>query len=246
MTVRHDPVAPRAAAASARSTSPTSAASRSVGRRVGAAPERALRAHRAPPAPGVDAARGRGCARARAAGGPDARPSIETSARLAELARPRRPWRCRGRAACRRSPARRPTGARRAAGAGTPSSPSGGTTSSPSGLATPLATLARNFVRATPTVIGRPTCSRTLARAAARRSRRGVPAIRSQAARRRGTPRRSRAPRRAAWCRRTPRTPPARLGVGRHPRRHDDRVAGTAAAPARRPSRCARRSALAS
>ena len=33
------------------------------------------------------------------------------------------------------------------------SSPSGGTTSSPSGLATPLATLARNLVRATPTVM---------------------------------------------------------------------------------------------
>src|SRR5207253_1781299 len=34
----------------------------------------------------------------------------------------------------------------------------------PCGLATPLATLARNLVRATPTVIGRPTCSRTSAR----------------------------------------------------------------------------------
>ncbi|CNG75576.1 Uncharacterised protein [Mycobacterium tuberculosis] len=45
-------------------------------------------------------------------------------------------------------------------------SPSGGTTSSPSGLATPLATLARNLVRATPTVIGRPTSS-----AISRRSR---------------------------------------------------------------------------
>jgi hypothetical protein len=50
-------------------------------------------------------------------------------------------------------------------------------TSRPSGLATPLATLARNFVRATPTVIGRPTRSRT-----SRRSRiaisMGVPEIR--------------------------------------------------------------------
>ncbi len=58
------------------------------------------------------------------------------------------------------------------------SSPSGGTTSSPSGFACALATLARNFVRATPTVIGSPTRSRT-----SRRSRRaicsGVPAIRS-------------------------------------------------------------------
>ena len=41
------------------------------------------------------------------------------------------------------------------------SSLSGGTTSRPSGLATPLATLARNLVLATPTVIGRPTRSRT-------------------------------------------------------------------------------------
>ena len=41
------------------------------------------------------------------------------------------------------------------------SSPSGCTTSSPSGFATPLATFARNFVLATPTVIGNPTCSRT-------------------------------------------------------------------------------------
>ena len=52
-----------------------------------------------------------------------------------------------------------------------------GTTSSPSGLATALATLARNFVTATPTVIGSPTSSRTR-----RRSRSaicsGEPAIR--------------------------------------------------------------------
>ena len=41
--------------------------------------------------------------------------------------------------------------------------PSGGTTSRPSGLATALATLARNLVRATPTVIARPTSSRTSA-----------------------------------------------------------------------------------
>ena len=45
-------------------------------------------------------------------------------------------------------------------------------------MATPLATLARNFVRATPTVIGRPTSSRTRRRRRAAMSR-GVPAIRS-------------------------------------------------------------------
>ena len=52
-----------------------------------------------------------------------------------------------------------------------------GPRSSPSGLATPLATLARNFVRATPTVIGRPTRSRTSRRSRAAISF-GVPAIR--------------------------------------------------------------------
>lgn len=44
------------------------------------------------------------------------------------------------------------------------SSASGATSSKPSGFATPLATLARNFVRATPTVIGSPTSSRTRCR----------------------------------------------------------------------------------
>ena len=49
-----------------------------------------------------------------------------------------------------------------ASGCRNASSRSGGTTSRPSGFATPLATLARNFVRATPTVIGSPTRSSTL------------------------------------------------------------------------------------
>jgi hypothetical protein len=53
-----------------------------------------------------------------------------------------------------------------------------GTTSRPSGFATPLATLARNFVLATPTVMGSPTASRM-----SRRSRTaisaGVPDMRS-------------------------------------------------------------------
>ena len=44
-------------------------------------------------------------------------------------------------------------------------------------MATPLATLARNFVRATPTVIGSPTRSRTSRRSRAAISA-GVPAIR--------------------------------------------------------------------
>jgi len=60
----------------------------------------------------------------------------------------------------------RPTPHSRSTGSGcrNSSSPSTGTTSRPSGLATPLATLARNVVRAMPTVIGSPTCSRTCAR----------------------------------------------------------------------------------
>ena len=45
-------------------------------------------------------------------------------------------------------------------------------------MATPLATLARNFVLATPTVIGRPTCSRTSRRRRAAISG-GEPEIRS-------------------------------------------------------------------
>ena len=65
------------------------------------------------------------------------------------------------RAACARSPARRPRAARPSSGWRKASSRSGGTTSSPSGFATPLATFARNFVLATPTVIGRPTRSST-------------------------------------------------------------------------------------
>ena len=72
-----------------------------------------------------------------------------------------------------------PTPQRRSTGSGwrKASSFPGGTRSSPSGFATPLATLARNFVRATPTVTGMPTRSRT-----SRRRRwaisMGVPAIR--------------------------------------------------------------------
>ena len=58
------------------------------------------------------------------------------------------------------------------------SSWSGGTTSSPSGFATALATLARNFVLATPTVIGSPTSSSTSRRSRSAIST-GVPNARS-------------------------------------------------------------------
>jgi hypothetical protein len=70
-----------------------------------------------------------------------------------------------------------PTPQSRSTGSGwrNSSSPSGGTSSSPSGFATALATLARNFVRATPTLIGRPTSSRTRPRSRAAISM-GVPA----------------------------------------------------------------------
>jgi hypothetical protein len=58
----------------------------------------------------------------------------------------------------------RPTPHSRSIGSGwrNVSSRSGGTTRSPLGFATALATFARNFVRATPMLIGNPTSSRTL------------------------------------------------------------------------------------
>ena len=99
---------------------------------------------------------------------PAARPSISTRASPRSARRAGRPSRCpRSCSFLRRHLADAPQPLRPAAGAGTPSSPPGSTTSSPSGLATALATLARNFVRATPTEIGSPASSRT--RGAARR-----------------------------------------------------------------------------
>ena len=94
---------------------------------------------------------------------PAARPSIHTricssSAATWPTVRSPRPWSF--------SAVTRPTPHSRSTGSGcrNASSPSGGTSSSPSGFATALATLARNFVRAIPTVIGSPTSSRTLRR----------------------------------------------------------------------------------
>ena len=172
---------------------------------------------------------------------PDARPSISTSARLAERGDLGRRSRSRAtRSFADGHLARRPRARSTGSGWRNSSSRSGGTTSRPSGFATPLATLARNFVRATPTVIGSPTCSRTPApQPRGDLGRRARDAARARA--RRGTPRRSRAPRRAASCPRRPRTPPCsprgrrRSAARRRPRR------GTAAAPAGRPSPCARR-----
>ena len=82
--------------------------------------------------------------------------------------------------ACSRRAVAGPTPQTHSTGSGwrNSSSRSGGTASSPSGFATPLATLARNFVRATPTVTGSPTRSRTAARSRTAIST-GVPAIRS-------------------------------------------------------------------
>ena len=137
-------------------------------------------------------AAGRGCGRARGGAAPTPGPSSATSAASASratsptVAIPR---------ACSLPAVTGPTPQSRSTGSGwrNASSPSGGTTSSPSGFATPLATLARNFVRATPTVIGRPTRSRT-----SRRSRTaisaGVPGDPLHARARRGTPRRSTCP----------------------------------------------------
>ena len=143
--------------------------------------ERPLRADRAPPLTGAHAPR---VAVVRERVEVPARPPARASRR----ARPRRA-RPPGRTvvmprSCSLAAVTRPTPQSRSTGSGcrNSSSPSGGTTSRPSGLATPLATLARNLVRATPTVIGSPTSLAHAARAAARRSRAGVPEIRSQPA----------------------------------------------------------------
>ena len=123
-----------------------------------------------------------------------------------------------------------------------PSSPSGSTTSRPSGLPTPLATFARNFVRATPTVIGRPTSlGDPLTEPLGDHTRACRPAATGR--RRRGTPRRSTSVRRSGWCRRRSRTPPC------SPRRTHRSAAGrrsgsgTAGGPRRPASPCAPRSA---
>ena len=91
---------------------------------------------------------------------PAARPSIATSAGSPSAATwptDRMPRLCSFAAVTCPTPHSRSTGS----GCRNVSSRSGGTTSSPFGFATPLATFARNFVRATPTVIGRPTSSST-------------------------------------------------------------------------------------
>ena len=129
----------------------------------GARPSARCDADRAAPAADAGPAAGRGCARARGGAGPTrgrASRRARASPSRGDLADGRDPA---ARAAC--AAVTGPTPHSRSTGSGCrkASSPSGGTTSSPSGLATPLATLARNFVRATPTVIGRPTRSQHLA-----------------------------------------------------------------------------------
>ena len=110
---------------------------------------------------------------------PEARPSIEASAsseRWATSPTVSIPTRRSFPAVTGPTPQSRSTGSgwRKASSR----SRSGDTTSRPSGFATPLATLARNFVRATPTVTARPTRSRTSRRRRTAIST-GVPAIRS-------------------------------------------------------------------
>ena len=148
----------------------------------------------------------RGCGPARAGGGPTPRRAAPTSVASSSRATwPTVVTPC----ACslRAVPCRRPTAARPAAGAGTPARRSGGTTSSPSGFATPLATLARNFVRATPTVIGSPTSvANVVAQPRGDLARRAGDPLHARA--HRGTPRRSTGPRRPATCRRRPRRRP--------------------------------------
>ena len=140
-----------------RSTSATSSVSISPGdRRV--RPARAA-SRSSGGAAAAERGAGRGCWRGRGRGAPRAGPRMTVSvgsgnarevadggdAALVELRRRRRP-----------DPQTRSTGS----GCRKASSRPGGTTRRPSGLATALATLARNFVRATPTVTGRPISSR--------------------------------------------------------------------------------------
>ena len=202
-----------------------------LGERRRPAAERALRADRPAAAPRLHRPRDRGCAPARGGAGRRRGPSSATSAVSPSCATsptvviPR---------SCSLLAVTGPTPHSRSTGSGwrNASSPSGGTTSRPSGLATPLATLARNFVRATPTVIGSPTRSRTSRRSRAAISV-GVPETRC-------SPRTSRNASSIDMPlderRRVVEDPEhglARLGVGRHARRDDDRLrAETARAPA--------------
>jgi hypothetical protein len=107
---------------------------------------------------------------------PEARPSMETRAVSSSSAT----WPTVSIPTLRSfRPVAGPTPQRRSTGRGWRNSSSlpGGTRRRPSGFATPLATLARNFVRATPTVTGMPTRSRTSRRRRSAISL-GVPAIR--------------------------------------------------------------------
>ena len=111
------------------------------------------------------------------------------------------------------------------------SSRSGGTTSSPSGLATPLATLARNFVLATPTVMARPTASST-----SRRSRVAISVGEPDTRRSPPTSRKASSIERPSTSgvvsSNTCEDGLAGLGVGRHPGRDHRWRPGTAGAPA--------------
>ena len=176
-------------------------------------------------------AAGRGCARARAGGGPSrARASTTSASSPSSATSPTvvipRAWSL---------PAvTTPTPQSRSTGSGwrKASSPSGGTTSRPSGLATPLATLARNFVRATPTVIGRPDPLAHLAPQALgdRHGRPGDPLhpahVEERLVDREPLDQRRRVVEDAVHR-------PARLGVGREARLDDDRLR---AQPARAPA----------
>ena len=194
------------------------------------APERALRTDRTPPPPDLDRARVAVVRRARAGGGPDAgtEQRDEDPFRRAPATSPTvvmpREWSF--------SAVFRPTPQSRSTGSGwrNACSSSGGTTSRPSGFDTALATLARNFVRATPTEIGSPTLVGDLA-----------PELHCDLGRGAGHPPEPTdieeglvdrdVPRRAGSCSRTPRTPPRsrrctrRTGAGRRSRRGQSRRA---------------------
>ena len=120
------------------------------------------------------------------------------------------------------------------------SSRPGGTSSSPSGLASWLATFARNLVRAMPTVIGSPTRSRTSVRSRAAICT-GVPDTRLNPLTSRNASSTEMASTSGEVSLENLEDRLAGPAVRRHPAAAPPRPAGTAVAPGRRPSRCARR-----
>ena len=131
----------------------------------------------------------------------------------------RMPRSCSLRSVTAPTPHSRPTGS----GCRNASSSSGSTSSRPSGFATPLATFARSFVVAMPTVSGSPTCSRTAVRSrVAISKRRAGDRLQAADVEERLVDRDALDGRGGLLEDRLHRL--ARLDVGRESRRHDDRL----------------------